>query len=387
MSNVQPLKVEQVQMQAAAPEFEALLNKEIKPREIPDVVFDDGTYARVERIAKLMASGKATMPEHLRNNVADCFAIAMQAARWNLDPFLVGGKTHISKSGHIGYEAQLINAVIIGSGVLNSRPEFEFIGEWKNILGKLAERTSDKGGKYYASTWEKKDEDGLGVTVRCQLKGETKPREVTVMMSQAYPRFSTQWATDPQQQITYLAVRKFARRYLPDVVLGAYTPDELEVETSTPIQDISLDTADDVVNRCIEGMNASKTADELRVYRAEAMLFKGDGKKRAAVAFQDNAKRFKEQAIQNKPVEPEPATETEAEVIEFHGIAPELMPEPEEISQQVADWLTVIDEITTLAEIGKKAAELRQDKAVSQEEREQIEAALRARQEAIKGTG
>lgn len=56
-----------------------------------------------------------------------------------------------------------------------------------------------------------------------------------------------------------------------------------------------------------------------------------------------------------------------------------------EISQKVADWLTVIDEITTLAEIGKKAAELRQDKTISQEEREQIEAALRSKQTAIKG--
>ena len=46
------------------------------------------------------------------------------------------------------------------------------------------------------------------------------------MMTQAYPRFSTQWATDPMQQIGYLAVRKWARRFTPDVLLGVYTPDE-----------------------------------------------------------------------------------------------------------------------------------------------------------------
>ena len=31
----------------------------------------------------------------------------------------------------------------------------------------------------------------------------------------------------PQEQIGYLAVRKWARRYTPDVLLGVYTPEEL----------------------------------------------------------------------------------------------------------------------------------------------------------------
>ncbi|MCB1452689.1 MAG: hypothetical protein KDJ43_03505, partial [Rhizobiaceae bacterium] len=33
--------------------------------------------------------------------------------------------------------------------------------------------------------------------------------------------------TDPQQQITYLAVRKFARRYAPGAILGVYTDEEI----------------------------------------------------------------------------------------------------------------------------------------------------------------
>ena len=64
--------------------------------------------------------------------------------------------------------------------------------------------------------------------VSCQLRGEDHPRTITVMMSQAWPRFSTQWATDPQQQITYLAIRKWSRRYTPDVILGVNTADELD---------------------------------------------------------------------------------------------------------------------------------------------------------------
>ena len=63
-------------------------------------------------------------------------------------------------------------------------------------------------------------------------------RSITVMMSQCYPRFSTQWATDPQQQITYVAVRKLARRYAPGAILGVYTPEELE--ESQPQREIDI---------------------------------------------------------------------------------------------------------------------------------------------------
>ena len=63
--------------------------------------------------------------------------------------------------------------------------------------------------------------------VRATLASGSK-RELQVMMSQAYPRFSTQWATDPFQQLCYLAVRKWARLNSPGSVLGVYTPEELD---------------------------------------------------------------------------------------------------------------------------------------------------------------
>jgi hypothetical protein len=47
-------------------------------------------------------------------------------------------------------------------------------------------------------------------------------------MSQATVRNSTLWASDPKQQLAYLAVKRWARLYCPDVILGVYTPDELQ---------------------------------------------------------------------------------------------------------------------------------------------------------------
>lgn len=192
------------------------------------LVLDGDSLDRMMRLADIMAGGKATIPKHLAGNSADCLAVVMQAMQWGMNPFAVAQKTHMTQGGTLGYEAQLVNAVVIANAPVVGRPEYEFLGEWDKILGKVKEMTGNGGGKYYAADWKKDDEAGLGIIVRLTLKGEDAPREVKVMMSQAYPRFSTQWATDPQQQISYLAIRKWARRYTPDVILGVYTNDELE---------------------------------------------------------------------------------------------------------------------------------------------------------------
>lgn len=196
------------------------------------LVLDKGSMDSMLRVADLMASSKVTIPVHLRGSPGDCMAVVMQAMQWGMNPFSIAQKTHLSQSGALGYEAQLINAVLVASGAVKDEPEFEFIGDWSKILGKVEERKSDKGGKYYVPTYTKTDEDGLGVICTVTLRSGSK-RSIQVMMSQCYPRFSTQWATDPQQQITYVAVRKLARRYAPGAILGVYTPEELE-ESHSP---------------------------------------------------------------------------------------------------------------------------------------------------------
>lgn len=181
------------------------------------------------RMAELMASGRSTIPLHLQKSPADCMAVVMQATQWGMNPFAVAQKTHVSQGGVLGYEAQLISAVISANApVKEEAPEYEFIGDWSKVLGKVEERKSDKGGKYFVAAYTKADEVGLGVICRMTLSREHQPREITVMMSQCYPRFSTQWANDPKQQICYVAVRKWSRLFAPGVILGVYSPDELQ---------------------------------------------------------------------------------------------------------------------------------------------------------------
>lgn len=190
-------------------------------------------FHRIEALATLMASGKSTIPEHLRGNKSDCFAVTMQAMQWGMNPYAVAQKTHLVK-GTLGYEAQLVNAVITSRAPVKERLHYEWFGEWERILGSFVERESktkkdDHGNplKYRVPGWKSEDEKGLGVKVWATFDGESEPRVLTLLMTQASVRNSTLWADDPRQQLAYLATKRWARLYCPDVIMGVYTPDEL----------------------------------------------------------------------------------------------------------------------------------------------------------------
>ncbi len=197
------------------------------------LLMSDASMDRLERIADLMASGKTTVPNHLRGNKGDCFAICLQSMQWGMNPFSVAQKTFLV-NGVLGYEAQLVAAVINNSGLVVDRFNFEWFGQWTLIVGKFKEVTStkklDDNGqpkKYIVPDWRQEDERGLGVRVWATIKGESEPRVLELLMTQARTRNSTLWTEDPKQQLAYLAQKRWARLHAPDVILGVYTPDEL----------------------------------------------------------------------------------------------------------------------------------------------------------------
>lgn len=197
------------------------------------LLMDSNAMDRMERIADLMASGRTTVPQHIRGSKGDCFAIVLQSMQWGMNPIAVAQKTHIV-NGTLGYEAQLVAAVINTSGVVRGRFNFEWFGPWEKIVGKfktVESRTKkdDNGNpkKYVVPNWMPEDEDGLGVRVWATIKGESTPRELTLLMAQARTRNSTLWTDDPKQQLAYLAQKRWARLFTPDVILGVYTADEL----------------------------------------------------------------------------------------------------------------------------------------------------------------
>lgn len=231
-------------------------------------------FNRLRTLSEVMANSGNFVPEHYRGKPDACMAVVMQAARWGMDPFAVAQKTFIvGNSGVLGYEAQLVNAVINTMAPTKDRIHFEWFGEWGNIVGRFVEKTSSQNKKYIAPGWNLKDEAGVGVRAWATLKGETEPRELVLMLSQAQVRNSTLWASDPRQQLAYLAVKRWARLYCPDVILGVYTADEIderEEKIINPAQaeKITLDEITSSVGASASAQdsaaNVDSVADELR---------------------------------------------------------------------------------------------------------------------------
>jgi len=199
------------------------------------LVMDAHNMNQMLGLAKVMASGRTTIPKHLQGNEGDCMAVVMQSMQWGMNPYSVAQKTHLINNT-LGYEAQLVAAVINNSGVVKDRFHFEWFGDWQKIVGKFKEvesrtKKDDNGQpkKYIVPAWNQADEHGLGVRVWATIKGETEPRKLELLMTQARTRNSTLWTEDPKQQIAYLAQKRWARLYAPDVILGVYTPDEIDV--------------------------------------------------------------------------------------------------------------------------------------------------------------
>ncbi|EPJ7337212.1 RecT family recombinase [Citrobacter amalonaticus] len=235
-------------------------------------LFDSQYLNAISAFAQMMSQGSATVPRHLQGNAADCMAVAMQAAQWQMNPFAVAQKTHLI-NGVLGYEAQLVNAVISRSGVLASRFEYEWYGPWEKVIGKFNIRKGDKG-EYRVPGWTMADEEGIGIIIKARLKGEDQPRELDLLLAQARVRNSTLWADDPRQQLAYLAVKRWARLFCPDVILGVYTPDELDereekiINPAQSTQSITMQdiNADNLQTACTQeaDVNIDDTAEKFR---------------------------------------------------------------------------------------------------------------------------
>lgn len=180
----------------SASELERLLQKDYSPR----YMLEGDSMDKMMMLAEQMASSKLSVPEHLRGNVGDCLAIITQAMLWDMNPFAVAQKTHVV-SGRLGYEAQLVIAVVQNSGAIRGSIRFEYSGDGANVACRAG----------------------------AVLRGES---EVTwgewLKASDVTTKNSPLWKTNARQQMSYLQAKNWSRLYCPGAILGVYSVDELE---------------------------------------------------------------------------------------------------------------------------------------------------------------
>lgn len=176
-------------------DFDRLLQREWSPRE----VLEEDNLAKMTKVAEMLASSKVSVPDHLRGNVGDCMAIVTQAMLWNMNPFAVAQKTHLV-NGRLGYEAQLVNAVLQASGLVRGMPRYEYRGEGEALECRVA------------------------FVPRCESElvwGEW------LVLKAIITRNSPLWKTNQRQQLGYLQIKNWARSFAPGAILGVYSVDEL----------------------------------------------------------------------------------------------------------------------------------------------------------------
>ena len=163
------------------------------------------TMKDVIEFGQIMCKAGPAIPPAFRENPGMCVAVAMQAMRWQADPFAVAAKAYVttSKGGdaRLAYEAQLIAAIVNTRAPVKERPRVRYEGE---------------GGKRKAF-------------ITATLMGEDQAREVeTPIIDKIHPKNSPLWTSDPDQQLAYYGLRAWARRVCPEILLGIYTPEEVE---------------------------------------------------------------------------------------------------------------------------------------------------------------
>lgn len=221
--------------------------QEIATQSVGAIMTNAPLLDRLDTMAKRMATAKATIPQHLKGSEGDCWAVCMQAIQWRMNPYAVAQKTHVV-NGSLGYEAQLVNAVVTSMAPTKDRINYEWFGDWTGVDGKQS------------------NDPNLGVRIWATMKGEDAPRELVLSMAQVGTvRNSPLWVADPRQQIAYLAVKRWARLHCPDVILGVYTPDELHETKEREIGPGAARPADPVVNR------SEALADQLADAEPEAI--------------------------------------------------------------------------------------------------------------------
>lgn len=159
------------------------------------------TISEVVAFADRMADSRF-VPAHLRGKPADCFAVALQAFRWQMDPFSVANKSYFVND-RMAYEAQLVNAVVYAHAPLVGRLDIKWEGNWP----------------------------GRVCIVTGIIIGDKNPHVRRVNASTITVRNSPLWKSDPDQQLAYFTTRAWARLYAPDVLMGVYTPEEFRGET------------------------------------------------------------------------------------------------------------------------------------------------------------
>lgn len=154
-------------------------------------------WGEVITVAQYLSKAGPMIPAHLRDNPAMCMGVVMDASAWGLNPFRLATQ-HMVVNGVGSYMSQAITAAINAKAPIRGRLVPEYSGTGDDLQCRL--NPISEGGQ--------------------ELPYESpKIKEITT-------KNSPLWKQDVRQQLFYFSARAWARRYFPELLMGAYDIDE-----------------------------------------------------------------------------------------------------------------------------------------------------------------
>ena len=186
------------------------------------------TPVDIDVIATRLSRGHVAVPVHCRDKPGVVYALIMQALEWGMPAMSVINKSYVVNNKgteRIAYEAQLIHAVVLKNARLIGRLRHRYEGDgddrrcivWGTFEG-------EKSPHEYTSETLGRLRENRGRNEKGQVKG------------------SPLWEDRPDVQLFYSTVVQWARINAPDVILGAYAPEELE--DGSELKDVTPSVSD-----------------------------------------------------------------------------------------------------------------------------------------------
>lgn len=331
-------------------------------------------------ISKLMAISQQAVPEHLRNNPGMCLAVCLTAIEWKMSPFAVANKTYVTND-RLNYESQLVHAVIEARAPIQKRLAVRYEGDG-------LDRVCIVSGIFH---------------------GETEAREHrSPPLKQLMPvkndfgkvKGSPLWLKKPDVQMFYDTSRDWVRIYCPDVLLGIYTPDEVEQYGGQIGADAKDVTAQEPVSPGLHDRLKAAANHDAEGYRdgvVEAGLQEGepatqqDAAQTAPEPTQEvlppekprrrhrKAKADEPQGDAAAPQEPTSTSDPEPAPKAAEPLPPARPRNPAEYEAHVRAWLGVLTDPDEIERRFASERKMRNDAGVLQAERDQLRAVVDAR--------
>ncbi|WP_318515737.1 recombinase RecT [Photobacterium leiognathi] len=152
--------------------------------------------------------------------------IVLLAMKYGCDPITLIQAAYHDVDGKLAFNSHGIKQILYGYFGENVAIEFSYKGDWEKIKGKAV---VDRSRIPWVTVrgWTDNEERDLSVTATVTVNEQVYELEVTLLsISEEYRLANANWANNPDQQISYYALTRLVRTYLPFILDGFAAEDE-----------------------------------------------------------------------------------------------------------------------------------------------------------------